>query len=96
MIEIYRDYRKYCKNVNEKNDKEKFVEKEIKKYNNIDDEYINKCITNKKFSFILFIEEKLQMEFLFFSYDDFKIWINGLAFIIKNKKKLMEFIGENE
>ena len=96
MIEIYRDYRKYCKNVNEKNDKEKFVEKEIKKYNNIDEEYINKCITNKKFSFVLFIEEKLQMEFLFFSYDDFKIWINGLAFIIKNKKKLMEFIGENE
>ena len=95
MIEIYRDYRRYIKHAKDKNDKEIFVEKEMEKYNNINSEYINKCIENKRFSFILFIEENTQMEFLFFSYDDFKTWINGLAFIIKNKKKLLDYIGEN-
>ena len=95
MIEIYRDYRKYCKKGKEKSDKESFIEKEMEKYNNINSEYINNCIGNKKFSFILYVEENTQMEFLFFSYDDFKIWINGLAFIIKNKKKLLDYIGEN-
>ena len=95
MIEIYRDYKKYIKNANENNlDKDAFYKKEMEKYTNINNDYIKKCINNKKFKFILFVDETQQMEFLFFSYEDFKTWINGLAFIIKNKKKLLEYVGE--
>ena len=94
MIEIYRDYKKYVKNVNEINlDKDLFYKNEMEKYPNINKDYIKKCINNKKFKFIVFVEENQQTEFLFFSYEDFKTWINGLAFIIKNKKKLLEYVG---
>ena len=94
MIEIYRDYKKYNKNNSDKFDKNLFIKEEMEKNSNLSYEYINKCIDNKKFNFILFVQGNQQMEFIFCSYEDFKTWINGLAYIIQNKKKLLEFIGK--
>ena len=91
IIEIYRDYKKYNK---KENDKDKFIQKEIEKYSNLNYDYINKCINNNKFNFILFAEGNLQYEFLFCSYEDFKMWINGIAFIIKNRNKILEILEE--
>ena len=91
IIEIYRDYKKYNK---KENDKDKFIQKEIEKYSNLNYDYINKCINNNKFNFIMFAEGNLQYEFLFCSYEDFKMWINGIAFIIKNRNKILEILEE--
>ena len=91
IIEIYRDYKKYIK---KENDKDKFIKKEIEKYPTLNDDYINKCINNNKFNFIMFAEGNLQYEFLFCSYEDFKMWINGIAFIIKNRNKILEILEE--
>ena len=94
MIEIYKDYKKYNKNINENCDKNSFVKKQLEKNSKLNEDFIKKCIGNKKFIFTLLVENNPQMEFLFLSYDDFKMWINGLAFIIKNKKNLLEYIGK--
>ena len=91
IIEIYRDYKKFIKN---DNNKEIFIKKEMEKYSNLNYDYINKCINNNKFNFIMFAEGNLQYEFLFCSYEDFKMWINGIAFIIKNKNKILEILEE--
>jgi len=91
IIEIYRDYKKFKK---KDNDKEKFIKKEMEKYSNLNYDYINKCISNNKFNFIMFAEGNLQYEFLFCSYEDFKMWINGIAFIIKNRNKILEILEE--
>ena len=91
IIEIYRDYKKFNK---KDNDKEKFIKKEMEKYSNLNYDYINKCTNNNKFNFIMFAEGNLQYEFLFCSYDDFKMWINGIAFIIKNRNKILEILEE--
>jgi hypothetical protein len=91
IIEIYRDYKKFNK---KENDKDKFIKKEMEKYSNLNYDYINKCINNNKFNFIMFAEGNLQYEFLFCSYEDFKMWINGIAFIIKNRNKILEILEE--
>ena len=62
----------------------------MKKYNNLSYEYISKCIENNKFNLLLYIEGGEQIEFVFCSYDEFKIWINGFALLIKNKDKLLD------
>ena len=90
IIEIYRDYKKWKKNGKENCNKDFFIKNEMEKYSNLNYDYINKCIDNKNFNFNLLVKKKQQMEFVFCSYDDFKTWINGLAFIIKNKNKLLE------
>ena len=55
---------------------------------------IEKCIENKNFNFFLSISKEKRYEFIVCSYNDFKLWINGLAFIIKNKKDILNFILE--
>ena len=90
IIEIYRDYKKLKKIGKENYNKDFFIKNEMEKYSNLNYDYINKCIENKNFNFNLLVKKKQQMEFVFCSYDDFKTWINGLAFIIKNKNKLLE------
>ena len=92
IIEIYRSYKNFCKENNNAIDKDIFIKKEIEKNSNLSYEYIKKCINNKKYNFVLFSETNQQMEFIFCSYEDFKMWINGLSYIIKNKKKLLELI----
>ena len=88
IIEIYRDYKKCVKNGNENFQKDLFIKKEMKKYNNLSYEYISKCIDNNKFNLLVYMESGEQIEFVFCSYDEFKIWINGFALLIKYKDKL--------
>ena len=98
MIEIYRDFKKSKRNVCNKFDKDIFIKKIMEENSYLDYDFINKCIDNKKFNFVLCSEgnqnQNQLMEFLFCSYDDFKMWINGLAYIIRNKKELIEIIKD--
>jgi hypothetical protein len=98
MIEIYRDYKKSGRNKYDEFDKDFFIKKEMESNALFDYDYIHKCIFNKKFNFILYYEgnqnQQIQIEFLFCSYEDFKMWINGFAYIIRNKKQIIELIED--
>ena len=91
IIDIHRDYRKYINNKNSKNlTMIDFIKKEKTKFLNYSDEFIEKCALNKFYNFSLLINEGRRIEIVLFNYDDFKLWINGFAFIIKNKKQILE------
>ena len=91
IIEIHRDYRKFktAKN-NNNNSLKDFIKKEKLKYFNYDNKFIEKCALNKYYNFSLLINEGKRIEIILCSYEDFKLWINGFAFIIKNKKQIMK------
>jgi hypothetical protein len=94
IIEIHRDYRKF-KSVNKNNNNNNsslkdFVKKEKLKYFSYDNKFIEKCALNKLYNFSLLISEGKRIEIILCSYEDFKLWINGFAFIIKNKKQIMK------
>ena len=61
----------------------------MKNYN-YEDNFIEKCALNKFYNFSLLINEGKRIEIVLCSYEDFKLWINGFAFIIKNKKQIMK------
>ena len=91
IIDIHRDYRKYINNKNNKNiTMIDFIKKEKTKFLNYSDEFIEKCALNKFFNFSLLINEGRRIEIVLCNYDDFKLWINGFAFIIKNKKQILD------
>jgi hypothetical protein len=95
IIEIHRDYRKYKsgnKNINNNSSisMNDFVKKEKLKYFSYDNKFIEKCALNKLYNFSLLISEGKRIEIILCSYEDFKLWINGFAFIIKNKKQIMK------
>ena len=92
IIDIYREFNKK----KEQFSKEEFIKNVKSKYNNnLSNEEIEKCIENKNFNFFLSVNKEKRYEFIICSYNDFKLWINGLAFIIKNKKEILNFILEN-
>lgn len=88
VIEIHRNFRKY-KAYNKNGTLQDFVEKESKKPLKLNKNDYSKCATNKYFNFSLIIKGNKRIEFIICSYDDFKLWINGLAFMIKNKNDLI-------
>ena len=91
IIDIHRDYRKYQNNKNNRNfSMIDFIKKEKLKYLNYNNEFIEKCATNKYFNFSLLINERRRIEIILCNYEDFKLWINGFAFIIKNKKQIIQ------
>ena len=91
IIDIHRDYRKFINNKNNKNTTMiDFIKKEKEKFLNYSDEFIEKCAMNKFFNFSLLINEGRRIEIVLCNYDDFKLWINGFAFIIKNKKQILD------
>ena len=91
IIDIHRDYRKFINNKNNKNTTMiDFIKKEKEKFLNYNDEFIEKCAMNKFFNFSLLINEGRRIEIVLCNYDDFKLWINGFAFIIKNKKQILD------
>lgn len=63
--------------------------KKMKNFN-YEDKFIEKCALNKFYNFSLLINEGKRIEIVLSSYEDFKLWINGFAFIIKNKKQIMK------
>ena len=46
---------------------------------------IIKSAVNKYFNFSLLINKSKRVEFIMGRYSDFKTWINGIAFLIKNR-----------
>ena len=91
IIDIHRDYRKFINNKNSENlTMIDFIKKEKEKFLNYSDEFIEKCAMNKFFNFSLLINEGRRIEIVLCNYDDFKLWINGFAFIIKNKKQILD------
>ena len=92
IIEIYRNYYKLKSNNNMINVDE-FINEQIIKYNNsLTKEEIEKSINNKNFNFSMILNEdnnNKRFELIICSYDEFKMWINGMAFIIKNKNQIL-------
>ena len=84
IIEIYRNYNK--NKFNNNFSFEEFVNKEKNKFNEMSKEDIIKSALNQNFIFSLVTKNEKRFEFIIRSYEEFKIWINGLAYIIKNKK----------
>ena len=84
IIEIYRNYNKnkFKNNFSF----EDFVNNEKNKFKEMSKEDIIKSALNQNFNFSLVTKNRKRFEFIIRSYEEFKIWINGLAFIIKNKK----------
>ena len=85
IIEIHRNYNK-----NKFKDNfsfEEFVNYEKNKFNEMSKEDIIKSALNQNFNFSLVNKDGKRFEFIIRSYEEFKIWINGLAFIIKNKNR---------
>ena len=86
IIEVHRNFRKY-KMIKFKSI-EDFVEKEYSKKKELTKEEIEKCVSNQNFNFLIAIKGGIILEIIICSYDEFKRWINGLAFLIKNKNDL--------
>ena len=72
-----------------------FIKREKLKYLNFNNDFIEKSAINKYFNFSLLINEGRRIEIIFCNYDDFKLWINGFAFIIKNKKQIIQMNKNN-
>ena len=88
IIEIYRNYNK--NKFNNNFSFEEFVNKEKNKFNDMNKEDIIKSALNQNFSFSIVTKNGKRLEFIIRSYEEFKIWINGMAFIIKNKNNNIE------
>ena len=88
IIEIYRNYNK--NKFNNNFSFEEFVNKEKNKFNDMNKEYIIKSALNQNFNFSIVTKKGKRLEFIIRSYEEFKIWINGMAFIIKNKNNNLE------
>ena len=95
MIDIYRSYSKW--KLSQKKNLDEFILEQINKYDNLSKEDIEKCISNKNFNFSLIIKNNnKRFEFIICSYDEFKVWINGMAFIIKNRDEILKLNNNKE
>ena len=87
IIEIHRDYRKYKESKKFKS-LEDFIIIENLKNGKLNKDEIEKCTKNKNFNFLIVANKENIYEIIICSYEEFKIWINGLAFLIKNKNNI--------
>ena len=94
IIEVHRNYRKYKKIFNNKS-MEDFVNSQIKKYPSLTSQEIEKCAKNKNFNFSLMVCGGKIFEIIIYTYQEFKMWINGLSFLIKNKKQFIHQANES-
>ena len=100
IVDIHRKFNKMNGNENDKKEiidyfLEEFVNKEKNNYPKLSREDLKKCALNNYYDFSIIINNGKRMEFIMTSYKDFKTWINGLAFIIKNKNKIISTIENN-
>ena len=86
IIEVFRNYHKLRDTNNFS--LEEFINKEYNLAQDMKKEDIKKCTLNQNFNFSLITKKEKRLEFIICSYEEFKMWINGLAFIIKNKSEL--------
>ena len=89
IIECHRDFRKYKESSKFKSI-EDFIEKEMSKNKGLTKEEIEKSAKNKNFNVLIAIKGGIILELIICSYEEFKTWINGLAFLIKNKNEIIE------
>ena len=87
IIEVHRNFRKYKESSKFKTI-EDFVEKQMPKNPQLTGGEIEKCAKNQNFNFSLLIKGGKLIELIICSYEEFKQWINGLAYLIKNKNIL--------
>ena len=95
IIEVHRLFRKYKESSKFKS-VEDFVEKQVSKQPQLTRDEIEKCAKNKNFNFSVLINGGKIIELIICSYEEFKRWINGLAFLIKNKNEIIKSINNNE
>ena len=91
IIEVHRNFRKY-KDSNKFKSIDEFVESELEKNKGLNKEEIEKCVVNKNFNFLIAIKGGVMIELIICTYEEFKMWINGLAFLIKNKKDIIQYL----
>ena len=91
IIEINKNYRRY-KYLNKNWIKNEFISKQKKNYLIFDENEIEKCFYNKYYNFFVVLLNNKKIEFLFSSYEEFKLWFNGINFIIKNKNEIIQLI----
>ena len=86
VIDIYKGFQKLNYTFSDENIN-KYI-KEIKKgnilYSHFKDEEIRKICNNKYFVFSISVKNMNKFEFLFCSYEEFKLWNNAICFFIKN------------
>ena len=83
IIQIYQ--KKYKRDIKLLlNDKE-FIEKELK----MTKDYVLKCVYPKYYFFTIMLNVNKKINVLFLNYQSFKLWLNGMACIIKNKKRIL-------
>ena len=85
VIEIHREYRK--DKCNKLFNIEQFAEKEMFKDMKMNKDDIIKAALNKNFNFSILVNNIKRYEFILNNYDDFKMWINGVACLLKNNQK---------
>ena len=89
IIEVHRNFRKY-KESNKFKSIDDFAESEFEKNKGLNKEEIEKCVANQNFNFLIAIKGGIILELIICTYEEFKMWINGLAFLIKNKKDIIQ------
>ena len=86
VIDIYKGFQKLNYTFSDENIN-KYIKK-IKKgnilYSHFKDEEIKKICNNKYFVFSISVKNMNKFEFLFCSYEEFKLWNNAICFFIKN------------
>ena len=90
IIEVHRNFRKYKESSKFKSI-EDFVEKQMNKNPQLTWDEIEKCAKNKNFNFSILINGGKLIELIICSYEEFKQWINGLAYLIKNKNEIFYY-----
>lgn len=94
IIEVHRNYRKF-KEINNNKSMNEFIKSQTEKYPHLTGEEIEKCAKNKNYNFSLMVKGGKIIELIICTYQEFKTWINGLAFLIKNKNEIIQYIKEN-
>ena len=95
IIEINKNFRRY-KFMNKNWNKDEFILNQKNKYLIFEEDEIEKCCYNKYYNFFVILLNNKKIELLFSSYEEFKLWINGINFIIKNKIEIMKQIGNRK
>ena len=93
IVEINTNYRKY-RSSKENWNKNEFILTQKNKYLVLEDDEIEKCCYNKYYNFFVILNDGKKFELIFSSYEEFKLWINGINFIHKNKRVIIGLINK--
>jgi hypothetical protein len=70
-------------------DPEEYFKRNIEELNLTDNSLRMKYMLNKNFNLVLKLKNEISLELIFIGYDEFKMWLNGFACVIKNKELLL-------